>query len=297
MGAIPRVVVRTAVLLFAAASSLLGSCASLVDVDRYEFDDDPCGPRPPMCVGGREVAFVVRRSELPRLDAMGRRDGFDLDGTADAICGHRDLTAPDGREGVDNQLAPILELYEELTMATLPEVSARSVVAGEDLQLIVLSHVDDLQDDDCVSVARRPATLPAGTRIEELDQDGDGLLDPNLTFDFGGARGYDDTACIHDGLVEARFLPIFDNLPGTELEGIVERGRLRMRVSTDQPNGALLGGSVRLADLESLPSAVAEFLRPRADLAPSSRSARDCSAISFGIYLDLVPCALGERSP
>jgi hypothetical protein len=296
MRTVNRAPSRETAALCASVALLLGGCASIVDIDHYGFDEDPCGPRPSSCVGGREVAFVVRRSELPRLDEMGRRDGFDLDGTGDAVCGHRDLTAPDGRDGIDNQMTEILELYEQLAMVSLPTASARSVLAAEDLQLIILSHVDDLRNDDCVSVARRPGTLPAGTTLEELDQDGDGLLDPDLTFDVGGARGYDDTACIRDGLVEARFLPIYDTLPGTEIEGIVERGRLRMNLATEQPYSALLGGSVRLADLDSLPVAVTEFLRPRADLEPSSRSARDCSAISFGIYLDLAPCTLGERS-
>lgn len=283
--------------IVAVSSLWAGSCASLVDLEPYAFDEDPCDPRPRVCTGGREMVFVVQRSDVPRLDEQGRRDGFDLDGTTDAVCGQRDVEAPDGRPGIDNQMAGILELYEGLTMDTLPAVSARQVVSGEDIQFIVLSHVDDLQDDDCVSVARRPGALPSGTRPEDLDTDGDGLLDPGLTFDFGGARGHDDTACIQGGVVHARFLPIFDNLPGTEIEGTVERGRLRMSVSEQGSGRALLGGSVRIADLSSLPTAVVEFLRPRADLSPSSRTARDCSSISFGIHLDVVPAQLGMRAP
>ena len=64
--------------LLIAAVALATGCTSLVSVDGYSFDVDPCPPQPRECEGGRELAFVVRSSDVARADAEGRREGFDL---------------------------------------------------------------------------------------------------------------------------------------------------------------------------------------------------------------------------
>lgn len=272
---------------------LATGCTSLVSVDQYSFDVDPCPPQPRECEGGREVAFVVRSSDVARADAEERRDGFDLDGTDAPICGQRDHIAPDGRTAIDNQMAGILELYEDIAGMSFREHAEAQILAGENIQLVVLSHVDDLEHDDCIEVTQRTGLFPQD--VSSVDADGDGLLDPGLTLDYLPARGHDASACIVDGVVHGRFPPLVDTLAGTTIEATVDRGRLRMPITPEGSIGALLGGSIRISELTALPPAVIEFLRPRADLDPSSLAARDCSSISFGVLLDLVPCVLGER--
>lgn len=284
-----------ALLIATIALALATGCTSLVSVDQYSFDVDPCPPQLRECEGGREIAFVVRSSDVARADSVGRREGFDLDGTDAPICGQRDLGAPDGRTAIDNQMAGILELYEDIAGVNIREDAEAQILAGSGIQLVVLSHVDDLEQDDCVEVTQRTGVFPEGVTSADVDADGDGLLDPGLTFDYLPARGHDASACVIDGVVHARFPPVVDTLSGTSIEATVDRGRLRMPITPEGSAGAVLGGSIRISELTSLPPAVIEFLRPRADLDPSSLTTRDCSSISFGVLLDLVPCTLGER--
>jgi hypothetical protein len=281
------------------ASLLLAGCSLTVDVEDYTFEEDPCGPRPPACTGGRELAFAIRRIDVPAVNAEGRRDGFDLDGTDTAICNRRDQVAPDGRTGIDNELASVIELYEDLTEFDAGAENERQTISGGPIDLIVLGAVDDLANDDCVEVSRRRALLPEGTELADLDADGDGRLDAGLTFDYTTPAERDPVACSVGGTLHARFSSVVAVLPGTTYEATVDRGRMRLDVSgAEGPSEAMIGGSFRIADLErQFPPAVAEFIARRADLDPSSRTANDCRSISFGIVGTLVPATLGVLRP
>ena len=277
------------------AALVLSSCSLAVDVDDYTFDVSPCGPRPPSCSGGREIAFALSSLVLPSIDGEGRRDGFDFDGTDATICGRGDFDAPDGRIGVDNGLVEVLELYQELAGVDLRADAERAIVEGGPIQLLVLSGVDDPMNDDCIEVTRRAALRPAGIEIEDLDTDGDGVLDEGLTFDYLTPTDRDPVACSIDGVLHARFPTSFSVIYGTTVEANVDRGRLRMPLDhPDAPTDAMVGGSVRIADLVGgLPDAVVEFIDLRADLDPSSRAANDCGSISFGFGGRFVPATIG----
>lgn len=280
------------------AAVLAAGCTLAVDVDDYTFEEEPCGPRPPACTGGREVAFALRSLGVPPADGEGRRDGFDLDGTDGTICGRPDLVALDGRPGVDNELAEVVELYEELTGIDVRADNARYTISGGPIELVVLGAVDDLGSDDCVEVSRRRARLPEGTELADLDADGDGALDEGLTFDFLTPAERDPVACVIDGVLHARFSTVVSIIAGTTYEANVDRGRLRIPIGSDGPVDAMFAGSVRIADLDdAFASAVTEFIARRADLDPSSRAANDCSSISFGFVGTLVPATLGALRP
>lgn len=285
---------RGQALALALASLLLASCTAITNVDDFTFETEPCGPRPASCTGGREVAFAVRGFSITRLDAMGRREGFDLDGTDAPICDRTDFVSPDGTTGVDNDLAVLFEMYEELMGVDLQAQSRQAAISGGPVQVVVLSHVDDLANDDCIEVTRRTVVLPAGVTLADLDVDHDGLLDANLTFDYQTPDDRDPVACTTMGVVHARFPSTLFVLPGTTSEIRVDRVRMTLRVNETSPGTGLVGGSIRVDDLTTgLPRAVVEYIRTQADLDPSSRTARDCTSVSFALGLETVPVHLG----
>jgi hypothetical protein len=275
-----------------AATSL--SCSTLVDVDEYAFDESPCGPRPPACEpGGAERVYAIQWVDIPRLDSEGRRDGFDLDGTEDAICNARDFVAPDGRRGIDQQMAGLLEVLENASGQNTRVDSGAAAARGEDVGLIVISGLDDEENDPCVEVTQRSAYLPAGTTVESLDRERDNLLDENVTFDYGTARERDPVACIVDGTLYARFPPTTRVSPVGGGEVTAYRGRMRMGIAGEGAQSGLFGGSLHVDELPMIDETALRVLRQAADLEPSARGVSDCQGISFALIMQAVPARLG----
>jgi hypothetical protein len=266
-------------------------CTQLVDPSRFTFDVDPCAPVEGDCTGGTSLTFLVVAADTPAVDAERRRDGFDLDGTSEAVCARPDLSSPTGQSGIDNEIAGMVELYESSTGVDLREEGRSANLRGEDLVVFFVDHYDG-PNDDCVQVTQRRARVPAGTVLADLDGDGDGEIDPGLNFDFGSPTMRDPDACVLGGVAHARFGDVEVAL----LEGSTQARdvRLRMPISAVRIEGALIGGAVPLDDLLSVvPPALVEFIRPRADLGATAREANDCTAISFGLGFEMVPAERG----
>jgi len=288
---------RTPSLLACCLSLVVSSgCTQIVDVDDYSFDSDPCGPRPDICPpGGESRTFIMAASDIPRRDSEGRRNGFDLDGTTDAICGQPDLTNRDGVRGVDNQLAQVLELYESLAGIDIAADNRATYARGETVTLFFIDDYDG-PDDDCFGLSYREARVPPGVDIADLDADLDGELDPDLTWNYGTPLFRSPTACSVDGRIYVHFpnsvVGFVGGIPG---EVSTQRGRLEMTIDADGGRArGLIGGALRLADLNAgLPAEVVEFLRPRADIAPSTRDAYDCASISFAVEFEAIPAVRG----
>lgn len=269
------------------ASVGASACTQTVVFDGFTYDIHPCGSRPPACAPARDLTFVISDLRIP--PASGRvRDGFDLDGTDEAICGQPDFVGPDGTSGVDNQIAPLLELYESVSGENLSAMRRAAHLRGDDLVVVTLRGVDDITNDDCVETVLRPARLALGTRLDSLDADGDGVIDPGVRLEVGPPTLREATGCIRDGVVHARFADALTQPPGFVTEVRSFRARARLAIASDRLAG-LLGGGIPIDDLEgALPSEVVEFLRGRADLRPSTREARDCSAISWALTVEAV---------
>lgn len=266
-------------------------CTQLVDPSRFTFDVDPCPPVEGDCTGGTSLTFLIVAADTPPVDAERRRDGFDLDGTSEAICGRSDLGSPTGESGIDNEVAGMVELYESSTGVDLREEGRSANLRGEDLVVFFVDHYDG-PNDDCVQVTQRRARVPTGTTLADLDGDGDGEIDPGLSFDFGTPTMRDPDACVLGGVAHARFGDVEIAL----LEGSTRASgvRLRMPISAERIEGALMGGAVPLDELLTVvPPALVEFIRPRADLGATARDANDCTAISFALAFEMVPAERG----
>jgi hypothetical protein len=274
---------------------LSAGCAQIVTFDEYTYDIDPCGSQPPECETGNDLAYITTVLDLAREGTGNTRDGFDLDATSEAICGQRDLISPSGVSGVDNQLAPIVELYESLEGVNVGSQLREAFLRGEGLTLIRLRGVDSLENDACVDVSSRTARLPASEPLSSLDSNGDGLIDPSVAFEVEAPTMRDATGCIINGVLHARFPPVPTVIPGIAGEVIAERQRMRASISTSSIQGAL-GGALSVDGLiGGVPPEIVEFLRGRADISPSSPTARDCESISFGVVFDGVPASVITR--
>jgi hypothetical protein len=257
---------------------LVAGCTQVVQVDRFTFDDEPCGPRPRTCVpAGPEQTWVAVDGGFGRSDASGRRIGVDLDGTSDAICGQSDFVDPSGTTGIDDQLAFFVENGERLGGLDHWAEYRELVAGGGEASLLFLEGVDG-PNDDCVYVTFRRG-LPSADVVQTLDADGDGELDPGIVFDYTTPDLGAERACVIDGTLHARF-------PDAEIStpfgpAFVRDVRFRATLGADRLEHATFAGAVPVSELARLlPTEVAEIARLSADLEPSARDAFDCQSIS-----------------
>ena len=271
-----------------AGLSVSAGCAQVVNFDEYTYDIDPCGPQPVSCDSGSEMAYVMTSFDIPRA-VGGRRDGFDLDATSDPICGQQDLTSPRGEGGVDNQVSATVELYEGLERVNVGVQAREGFLRGEGLVVLGLRGVDSLENDNCVDLSSRSARVPTSLPLSSLDVDDDGTLDPNLSFEVEAAAYRDPTACIIAGVVHARFGTVLTRTPGIVGEVTAERMRMRMSITPSSVQGTIGGALLLDGLLGGIAPEIVEFLRGRADIGPSSPSARDCESISFAVVFEGTP--------
>ena len=282
------------------AAWVLSGCTAAVNVDNYTFDVDPCGHEVTECgPGGEEYTFVIGAGDLPRLTEGRLLDGFDFDGTDATVCRRPDRTSPiTGETGIDNQLTSLGELLEQAIMMNIGDLTRQTIIDGDSLQVVQVQGADSLDNDSCVSVRIRQASLLPGQLPESLDVDGDGLLDPDLTLDQGYVSSEDRTGCIIDGVLHARFAGTDVFRFGTgEIEG--ERLRLRARIRAEGLDEAVLGGSVTV---ESLAVSfrdggldITDLLQSSADLDPDESN--QCSSISWALSVSAIPVDIQPSSP
>jgi len=288
---------------------VLGGCSLSTDVNDYVFVDSPC-PRPAHeCSGGRTMWFVISKNDIARSSGdMGQIvPGFDIDGTTDAVCGHRDQISPEGTPGIDNATTPLLSVVED-PMHPFPEATLDAILAGQ-LTIIQLSNVDDLANDDCIDMQIRQGLVPRGEDpATYLDADSDRVLDPNLVVDVGGLGARDKRACTVGGVLHAyqgdtaALLPITADPTAGPAE--VETAALHTRaiVSEDGLTDAWEGGGLAVEDVVAIlrlseQPGLVSLLQRAADLYPGPDGS--CSHLSFSFTFEAIPFtpSLGGAAP
>jgi hypothetical protein len=178
--------------------------------------------------------------------------GFDLDGrvtpNGDAMsCGHSDFVDPDGRAGIDNQLATIVPLFEFTGIG-----AAESLIQGaiKDGGLILMFELDDL--DDLVNDPEVTLKLRAGTGVPLLGTDGLLLAGQTFALHPDSPDSLAPTASIKDGLLETG--PFEARLPvqvfGVSYQLNLHGARVRAHLTEDGGLAdGVLGGAVPYTDL------------------------------------------------
>jgi len=241
---------------------------------------------------------VIQLLRMAQEDTPGTSDGINLDGLVSGAgespgCGQRDFTAPDGRTGIDNQFGLLVPLIEAAGGEAFGAYLQGSVNDGKFLVMLELDGVDDLQNDDDVSV-----TLYRGLGTPSVGNDG--LLEAWQTFDVNPEGVYTriDGVKIVDGVIDAGpielLLPfyIFDFVFDLDLVD----ARIRMEVGPDGVHRGVMAGAVRIENIlaiaedieggDQVKSLLATLSDSYADLLPNEDGI--CQALSATISFQTV---------
>lgn len=237
---------------------------------------------------------------VDRCAAMSVSEGFDLDGHvsggSDPIgCRHADFTSPSGVPGIDNQIATLVPIIEsQAGGVTLDSILSTAINDGQLLLGIELLGVDDLANDDCVTVRTRPlvGTPSLGT---------DGLVEIGQTFDAaaGGEQTLIPSARIVNGVVDVGPVPL--TVPVAILDARftlhIQAGFMHIEIHDDGVWTGKLGGGISIQEMTTiamgltiparLMGAVAALLNGNADLAPDPMSGR-CTQVSSTLIFESV---------
>jgi hypothetical protein len=194
-------------------------------------------------------ANVVRRFFFV-TEQDGMVDGFDLDerespeGEAES-CGHGDAVAPDGRTGIDNQLGQAWTVLEPLIGEAVQALLQGSINEGRFLMMIELTGIDDLVNDDDVTLELFYGRLDPviGTL---------GLIAPDQTFYVDESKPVSrvEGARLVDGRIEAG--PVTFTAPIDILEEQfdipITAGRIRIDIGEDGSFVGILGGGINVPE-------------------------------------------------
>lgn len=269
--------------------------------------------------------FVVAQLEVAQADAANPEivSGFNLDGAVTAGgdtttgCGKMDFISPppDNEPGVDNQLGPILSnLPGDLDVnASIAE----SVRNGELVLLVELVDVNDLLNDESVTVNIYVGTLPVGVTTPMLNGT---QLAAGQTFDLDATAGSQASGAplgsapgaIVDGRLRAgstdiplslgeTALPITLSVRGAQIAATLEatgttgtQGIIGGRVLNTETVAAL----AEIPDLEGNEALIEGVLRSQADLDPDPSMGGACTSVSLALELELVSAVKGvPRTP
>ncbi|UJR81236.1 Hypothetical protein I5071_32920 [Sandaracinus amylolyticus] len=262
-------IVQRAIILLAALA--LAACGP--------DDMEPTGPR--ACESALPEQSGIIRWMAFEVAEDGVSEGFDLDESLGptfeaSACRARDFVDADGRDGIDNQLTPIIPALEnQVGEGTLDALLQSSISNGQLLIGLTLEGLDDPRNDDCVTLVVRTLT---GTPL--LGTDGMLLDGQTLQVSPEARTARYEGAVLRDGVLEtgpfelALPVSILDARFVLDLHG----ARVRVRIHEDGSMSGVFAGGISNDQMieiasglnigEDLMSTVATFIRLIADLEP-----------------------------
>ncbi len=271
-----------------ACALALAACAGCAD----DVSTAPTGRRCPVPEG--RATMVIARFAFVRADPMRAEvaEGLDLDDRVTAAgeptgCGRPDFTAPDGRRGVDNQLARLLPAVDQMTGGALDGLVQGVINNGQLLVAFSLEGLEDRCDDpDVTLVVQRVAGTPFVGN--------DGLLDPGQTFDLQRSEPITRARGRVEGGVFS-LTPTRIPLPVAVLDArfVLNMYGARARLRLDEAGGArgVLGGGISVAEFGAeverfgidppLRGVIRTSMRLAADLAPDEGGS--CQQVSAAV--------------
>lgn len=220
--------------------------------------------------------------------------GFDLDGLTSAAgdpasCGQRDFAAPDGREGIDNQLASLWPTIEAVTGDAVGGLIQGAINNGDLLIGLGIAADDEQITVGVQTMAGRPLIGTDARLLSHQTFTRDTVGDPVVVS--GEMDG--------DWLVAGPFeivLPLV--ILSFELDMRLSGAYLRLRIGEDGAAEGTLGGGISVDEFMSalgaadVPRGLVEFVRStlqsRADLDRDPDEGR-CLRFSAGLTFTAVP--------
>lgn len=217
--------------------------------EEYFGDDDSY-------ILARSHANVVRFIDIVQEEEPGVARGFDLDAQVsemgdEASCGHGDLMAPDGRMGIDNQLAKMWSSIEPLVGPQARALLQGAINEGSILIMVELADLDDLRNDDDVTLRVYRGTL-------DPDIGNLGVIAPDQTFyyDYEFPTSEAFNVQLVDGVIEAG--PMSLKVPVDILDAdfalAVDQGYVRVEINDDGTFDGVFSGGL------SIPQFIGELL-------------------------------------
>ncbi len=255
-----------------------------------EQADGDCGLPPQADAAPPDAAPVPALPRLSVIDTLGFATetapgvapGFDVDGrVSDARdadgCNKADLRSPEGTPGIDNALARLVPLFSAAGLGAAESLGQSLIEEGGLLLMVQIDGVDDLLNDDDVTMRLR-----AGDGEPLLGTDGRLLSGQTFDLHADSPESLAPEAHIVDGWIEAG--PFEGRLPilafGLRYDLSVRNARLRARLT---PDGGLVegvfGGGIPLEDL----------YRVGAIAANDDQSVLPAIRAVFGSAVDLAP--------
>lgn len=298
-------------LMAAVTAGALGGCETLGANDPFVADaatpatadassDEPRPRTPvPFFEGERYVlpdshVNVLKKMRFTSLIEPGVALGFDLDGKttpegASESCGHGDLKGVAGEEGIDNQLAKIWSTLEPLVGTQVDALLQGAINEGRVLIMMELTDVDDLQNDEQV-------TLNVYRGLLDPEVGTFGTIAPDQTFelDYDKPVSTVEDVRIVDGTLEAG--PVVLQIPVAilDLDIVAELhfGRVRLQIGDDGMMTGYIGGALNLEEvigalLDTGAEAETRLVQPifesNADMEPVDGV---CTFISIGMTVE-----------
>ncbi|MCB9730933.1 MAG: hypothetical protein H6746_20850 [Deltaproteobacteria bacterium] len=279
-----------------------GVQAAVPDVLADAATDAPAAPEVTAPAASTSKLVVLDRLGFAPETSPGVGDGFDLDGRVSGPgdpggCFEPDLVSPAGLPGVDNKLGTLLPLFAVAGIGAADALLQNSVDEGGLLLMMQIDGVDDLRDDDSVTITVRTGQ---GKPLMATD----GLILPGQTFhlrpdspdtrtESGRIEGGILTAGPVDTWLRVRVLGLDYELP---VHGAWIRGRV-----TEEGGLAdgVIGAGVAITDLQKIgdrDSAVGGAMEllfaEGGDLAPDATGA--CQQVSASLAFTAVSAFLFE---
>ena len=218
----------------------------------------------------RSIAGIVNRFSILGTEGGTAAIGFDLDGKVseegeEESCGHGDLASLEGTAGIDNQFAKVWDIIEPLVGEQVNALLLEAINEGRFLLVIELSEVDDLINDNDVTL-----TLMRGKLQPQVGASG--FLLPSQTYgidpDFPVSQI--TGAAIVNGVLEAGPIEVRIPIEIFDANFVMTIAAGRVRVSIDPETGAftgMVGGTVNVQDimdelLSTGAGAEAELIKP-----------------------------------
>ena len=242
--------------------------------------------------GPMRVLVVFDTLGFTEVGEDGTVPGFNLDGVVsgeddETTCGQPDHISPEGVEGIDNQLAELVPLFELFGIGAAAAYIQSAIEEGGLLILLQVDGVDDLENDDEVTVMVRTG---AGEPL--LGTDGKLLSGQTFHLHEETPDSFAQTAYIEDGVLHAG--PFDARLPvvvlGMQYELTFYGTLLRAKWTYDGGlQEGLLGGAATLDDLygigetaaaddKSVLPAIKAVVEGAGDLAPDDEG--NCQRVS-----------------
>ncbi len=212
-------------------------------------DDEPAPEPEPEVITSR-LSILDFLDFQPEVDGVS--DGFDIDGRIstymdDETCRRGDFTAPDGTEGIDNQIAKLLPALEIAGATALTGLVQGAIRDGGLLVMFQLDDVDDWRNDPEVTVTAR-----MGTGRPLLGTDGELLSGQTFELREDSPDNVAAAAWIEDGVLHAG--PMIVSLPIVVFEVQYDLTLVDARIRADLTfdggmASGVVGGALAIADL------------------------------------------------